>query len=58
MSKHIEITGRALAVLWRQFREWEHTIAWIAGNGTMKRWHIASKSKALIKHDRILRGDA
>lgn len=57
MSQHIEITGRALAVLWRQFREWDSTIPWNSKNGTMKRWHIASKCKALIKHDRVLRGD-
>lgn len=58
MSDHIKRVGRALAILWRQFREWEHTTAWIAGNGTMKRWHIASKCKALIKHDRVMRGEA
>jgi len=57
MKAHIDRVGPALAVLWRQFREWEHTIIWISANGTMKRWHIASKCKALIKHDRIVRGD-
>lgn len=57
MITHMERTGRALAILWRQFREWENTMPWISGNGTMKRWHIASKCKALIKHDRVMRGD-
>lgn len=56
MSHHIEKTGRALGVLWRQFKDWESTMPWIAKNGTMKRWHISSKCKALIRYDRIMRG--
>lgn len=56
MRDQLEVTaGRALAVLWQQFRRWEHTIPWLKGNGTLKRLYLASKCKALIAHDRILR---
>lgn len=46
--------GKALAVLWRQFRSWEHTLP--TAQGRLRGWHLASKCWALIKHDRILRG--
>ncbi|WP_238936618.1 hypothetical protein, partial [Pseudomonas typographi] len=57
MTNHIERTGRALQVLWDHFRNWE-----LFATGTrapiLDRWYIATKTKALIKHDRILRGAA
>jgi hypothetical protein len=57
MTDQFDVTaGRALAVLWRQFRKWENTIPWLFKNGTLKRLYLASKCKALIEHDRILRG--
>lgn len=49
--------GKALAVLWTQYRAWEMFTKG-AKSKLVARWHIASKTQALIKHDRILRGEA
>ncbi|MBH3364801.1 MULTISPECIES: hypothetical protein [Pseudomonas] len=49
--------AKALSVLWSHFRSWEWTMPLIRKNGTMKRWHLGTKCHALIKHDRILRGE-
>jgi hypothetical protein len=57
VERHMSRTGRALRVLWDHFRNWE-----LFATGTsapiLDRWYIATKTKALIKHDRILRGEA
>lgn len=49
--------AKALSVLWCHFRSWEWTTSLICKSGTMKRWNLATKCRALIKHDRILRGE-
>ena len=56
MTPEVRI-GKALAVLWTQFRAWE-MFTKSAKSQLVARWHIASKTQALIKHDRILRGEA
>ncbi|NWC24053.1 hypothetical protein HX787_20345 [Pseudomonas tolaasii] len=49
--------GRALWVLWEQYRYWG-LLAQGSSKQLQGRWNIATKTKALIKHDRILRGEA
>ncbi|MBP5058496.1 hypothetical protein [Pseudomonas chlororaphis] len=56
-SDQFERIGRALWVLWEQFRFWG-LLAQGSSRQLQGRWNIATKAKALIKHDRILRGDA
>ncbi len=57
VTTHLFRAGKALSVLWSQYRTWE---LFTKGSKAelVARWHIASKTKALIKHDRILRGEA
>lgn len=54
---HNHRTRRALDVLDRWEDYWCDWRA-AARTGVAKRWVIASKTKALIEHDRILRGEA
>lgn len=55
MNEQILRAGRALEVLWSQF----HSVRIIENTGQswVKRYVLSLKVKALIKHDRILRGE-
>ncbi|WP_199884924.1 hypothetical protein [Pseudomonas bohemica] len=54
MNNYIERTGRALNVLWAQY----NSCRYIANSktGEVRRLAMKLKTKALIKHDRIMRG--
>ena len=56
VEQHIGRVGRALDVLSRHARAWDIWAA-VATCGIGRRWKIASQTNALIKHDRIMRGD-
>lgn len=56
ITNHLTRTGRALAVLWDQYRSWR----FMANSKSLiaKRLCLRMRVKALIKADRILRGEA
>ncbi|MBX9404764.1 hypothetical protein K5E40_03625 [Pseudomonas baetica] len=55
MNEQMLRTGKALEVLWAQF----HSARVVANTkqSWVKRFVLSLKTKALIKHDRILRGE-
>ncbi|WP_090358797.1 hypothetical protein [Pseudomonas coleopterorum] len=56
VEQHIGRVGQALDVLNRHAKAWE-IWANVAASGMGRRRKIASQAKALVKHDRIMRGD-
>ena len=56
ITDHLARTGRALAVLWDQYRSWR----FMANSKSLvaKRLCLRMRVNALIKADRILRGEA
>lgn len=58
MNLHIQRAGRAFQVLWSQYSNWHYDAALMQGNGSLRRWFLLTKTKALIKHDSILRSEA